>query len=259
MSIHPSALVSEKATIGSNPRIGAFAVIEDHVKLGDDCQIDAAAQIRNGSEIGNQCHIGSGAIIGADPHFIGFDPTTSSGVVLGEKNEIREYVTIHRSIENEGVTILGNENYLMSGAHVGHDCTLGNSNTLANNVLLGGHVEMGNHCFFGGGAVVHQFVRLGDYIMAQGLSGVSLDIPHYLIISGINTIGGINAVGLKRAGLGPESRREIKEAFRRIYRGSETLAEVLDAVEKAEHSPEVNTFYDFFRQKSKKGVCVRFG
>tara|TARA_R110002096_G_scaffold45372_12_gene121912 strand:- start:911 stop:1690 length:780 start_codon:yes stop_codon:yes gene_type:complete len=259
MSIHPSAAISDKAQIGSNTAIGPFAIIEDDVVIGDGCKIDGAAQIRNGSRIGNNCHIGSGALISADPHFIGFDTSISSGVIMGDNNDIREYVTLHRSIEANQSTQIGSDNFLMNGAHVGHDCLLGDGNTLANNVLLGGHVTMGDHCFFGGGAVVHQFVRVGNYVMAQGLSGVSLDIPHYVIISGINTIGGINAIGLKRASLSVEARKGIKEAFRSIYRGNDTLAECLEQAENASNPSEVEAFYDFFRKKSKKGVCVRFG
>jgi UDP-N-acetylglucosamine acyltransferase len=170
---------------------------------------------------------------------------------------IREYVTLHRSVEPGGTTVIGNDNFLMNGAHVGHDCILGNGNTLANNALLGGHVSVGDFCFLGGGSAFHQFVRIGSYVMAQGLAGASLDVPPYLIIAGINNVFGINTVGLKRAGLDPAARKGIKEAYQRIYRGSKTLAEVLEASESEVFIPEVEAFYDFFRDKSTRGVLIR--
>ena len=257
MSIHPSAIVSENAKIGANITVGPFAIIEDDVVIGDDCRIDASAQVLNGSRIGNNCRIGSGALVSADPHYKGFDESISSGVVLGNNNIIREYVTLHRSIEPGENTVIGNDNFLMNGAHVGPACVIGKDNTFANNVLLGGHVIVGDYCFFGGAAVFHQFVRVGNYVMAQGMAGVSLDIPHYVIIAGVNSVAGINAVGLKRAGLSIEARKGIKEGYRRIYRGSETLEEILEGTESEELLEEVANFYDFFREKSKKGVLIR--
>ena len=260
MSIHSSALVSESAQIGTGVTIGPFAIIGDGVFVGDRTRIDASAQLRPGSQVGNDCHIGSGALISADPHFRGFDSEgVSSGAILGDDNEIREYVTIHRSILDGQNTILGARNYLMNGAHVGHDCHLGDDNTLANNVLLGGHVEIGKHCFFGGGSVVHQFVRIGDHVMTQGLSGMSQDVPHFVIVAGINRIAGINAVGLRRSGMSAESRRQIKIAFREIYLRRENLSGALALAAGTENRDhQAQAFLDFFREDSKKGVCSRY-
>ncbi|MAB76686.1 MAG: acyl-[acyl-carrier-protein]--UDP-N-acetylglucosamine O-acyltransferase [Verrucomicrobiales bacterium] len=257
MPIHPSAIVSKTAKLGENITIGPFAIIADDVVVGDGCRVDAAAQLMNGSRVGNNCRIGSGSLISADPHYIGFDESITSGVVIGDNNIIREYVTLHRSVEPGGTTVIGNDNFLMNGAHVGHDCILGNGNTLANNALLGGHVSVGDFCFLGGGSAFHQFVRIGSYVMAQGLAGASLDVPPYLIIAGINNVFGINTVGLKRAGLDQAARKGIKEAYQRIYRGSKTLAEVLEASESEVFIPEVEAFYDFFRNKSTRGVLIR--
>ena len=257
MSIHPSAIVSKTAKLGENITIGPFAIIADDVVVGDGCRVDAAAQLMNGSRVGNNCRIGSGALISADPLYIGFDDSITSGVVIGDNNIIREYVTLHRSVEPGGTTVIGNDNYLMNGAHVGHDCIVGNGNTLANNVLLGGHVSVADFCFLGGGSAVHQFVRIGSYVMAQGLAAATLDVPPYLIIAGMNNVFGVNSVGLKRAGLDPAARKGIKEAYRLIYRGSQTLEEVLKASEAEVFRPEVQAFYDFFRDKSTRGVLIR--
>lgn len=257
MSIHQTAIVSTQARLGLDVKVGPFAVIEDDTVIGDRCVIEAAAQVRRGSRIGSDCFVGSGAVIGANPQFRGFNPSIVSGVIAGDQNVFREYVTIHRSI-HEGVnTVLGNDNFLMVGTHIGHDSSLGNSNSTANNVLLGGHVNIGSNCFLGGGAAIHQFVRIGDYVMCQGGSAFTLDLPPFVIGAQLNVVVGINSVGLARAGFTQDERNEIKAAFRRIYRGSGTLRSVLEEISSGDHAPAARDFYQFFRETSKKGVCTR--
>ena len=259
MSIHPTAIVSPKAELGENVVVGPYAIVEESTQIGAGTRLDAQAQVRRGSILGEENHVCSGAIVGADPQFHGFDSSLLTHTHLGSHNVIREYVTIHRSISEEGFTRMGDDNYLMNGAHLGHDCIVGDHNTLANNVLLGGHVELGNHSFLGGGAVFHQFVRIGDYALAQGLAGMSLDVPPYTIATGINQIGGINAIGLKRAGFDASERKAIKEAFRLLYRTENSLSDVLAGTSPAEESDALQVFFDFLRAKSKKGVCSKFG
>jgi UDP-N-acetylglucosamine acyltransferase len=257
MSIHPHALVSPDAQLGKEVSVGPFAIIEAATEVGDGCVIEAAAQIRGGSRIGAGCFIGSGALIGSDPQFRGFDRRVRSGVDLGEGNVLREYVTVHRSIHDGDHTRLGSGNYLMAGAHVGHDATIGNDNTLANNVLLAGHVRIGSHCFLGGGSVFHQFIRVGDFVMTQGNSGFSLDLPPFVIASDINLVSGINSVGLRRAGFSRDERARIKGVFREIYHSPKPLRVVLEESEGQPCSPAVAAFFDFLREPSKKGLCIR--
>ena len=257
MSIHPSAVVSPKAIIGAEVTIGPFAIIEKDTEIGDHCVIEGAVQVRAGSRIGTGTFVGAGSIIGSDPQFRGFDPRIPSGTILGERNVLREYVTFHRSVTEGGNTIVGDGNYLMAGSHIGHDSIVGNENTLANNVLLGGHVILGNQCFIGGGSAFHQFVRIGDHVMCQGNSGFSQDLPPFVVGADINTVVGINVVGLKRAGYSPEDRKEIKSAFREIYHSPRTLESILQEVGDQALSKPLQKFYQFFREKSKKGVCVR--
>lgn len=259
MSIHPTALVAPSVQMGTDVSVGPFCIIEEGVTIGDRTRIDANAQLRKGAQVGADCLVGSGALISADPHFRGFDSEgVSSGAIIGDGNQIREYVTVHRSIEEGGNTVIGERNYFMCGAHVGHDCRIGDDNTLANNVLLGGHVLMGQNCFLGGGSVVHQFVRIGDFVLSQGVTGMSLDVPHFVIVSGINNVAGINAIGLKRAGISAESRREIKIAFREVYLRTKALARVLEGARDEERDRWARAFLDFFEQESRKGVCSRY-
>ncbi|MAS92424.1 MAG: acyl-[acyl-carrier-protein]--UDP-N-acetylglucosamine O-acyltransferase [Verrucomicrobiales bacterium] len=257
MSIHPSAVIADSAQIGENVSVGPFVVIEEEVIIGDGCVLDAAAQLRRGTTLGSENHIGSGAIIGADPQVIGFDSNINGGVKIGNKNVLREYVTIHRSTSDGEFTVLGSSNYLMTGTHFGHDCIVGDNNTMANNVLLAGHVLMGNNCFVGGASVFHQFVRVADYVMVQGLSGFSLDLPPYVMAAGVNYVAGINSVGLRRAGFDGNARKEIKEAFRMVYRSGKGLKEALEEAGNREWTNEAGAFFDFLHQKSKKGFCIR--
>jgi len=259
MAVHPLALVSPDARLGTDVSVGPFAVIEAGAEVGDRCLVEAAAQIRSGSRVGADCFVGSGALVGADPQFRGFDRGIRSGVAIGRDNTLREHVTIHRSVHPGGETRLGDGNYLMAGAHVGHDTVLGDGNTLANNVLLAGHVAVGDHCFFGGASVFHQFVRVGDYVMTQGNSGFSLDLPPYVIGAGINFVSGINSVGLRRGGFTPEERNRIKEVFRQIYHRSRSLQTVLEESREGDHPPALEVFLRFLREPSKKGLCIRIG
>lgn len=257
MSVHPQALVSPDAKLGIGVTVGPFAIIEAGAEVGDRCFIEPAAQIRAGCRVGAECFIGSGAIVGSDPQFRGFDRNLRSGVAIGSGNVLREYVTVHRSIHEGGETRLGDGNYLMAGAHVGHDAVVGHHNTLANNVLLAGHVTIGNHCFLGGGSVFHQFIRLGDFVMTQGNSGFSLDLPPFVIGSDINLVSGINSVGLRRAGFSPAERAQIKEVFRQIYHTTKTLQTLLEESAGQEMPPALEAFYEFLRTPSKKGLCIR--
>lgn len=257
MSIHPTAIVHPGAALAENITVGAFAIIEENTVIGDHCLIEASAQIRKGVTLGSNCEIGSNSILGSDPQFKGFDKLISSEVRIGANNVFRENTTVHRSILEGEATTIGDDNYFMTGSHFGHDSTVGSNNTFANGVQLGGHVTLGNNVFVGGGSMFHQFVRVGDYVMCQGLSGFSQDLPPYVIGAEINEVIGVNLIGLKRAGFDPKERIAIKEAFKRVYRGTETLKSVLEEAERVENIKAVNDFYSFLRQPSKKGVCIR--
>ncbi len=257
MSIHPTAIVSPSAELGDDVSVGPYAIIEAESSLGSGCIVEAHAQIRRGSRLGPGCFVGSGAIIGSDPQYHGFDSRMPSGVTVGSQCILREYVTVHRSIHESGATRLGDKNFLMAGAHVGHDAQVGDKNTMANNVLLAGHVQLGSHCFLGGGSVYHQYVRIGDFVMTQGNSGFSLDLPPFVLASDVNIVNGINLVGLRRSGFSPDERSRIKRAFREVYFGKKTLESILTEWAARELSVAEKNFYDFLSSPSKKGLCRR--
>lgn len=235
--------------------IGPLAVIEAGVRVGDRCLIRGHAQLIGSVELGEGCEIGHGAVIGADPQDLGFDRSLKSGVVMGPRNVVREYVTIHRSTREGGNTLVGEGNLFMVGSHLGHDVVVGDANILANHCLLGGHVHLGSGAFLGGGSAVHQFVRLGDRCMAQGLAGISQDVPPYVLVSDINVVRGLNVVGMRRAGLSAATRQSVKDAYHQIYLAGLNLQEALASSEEREWAPEARTFIDFFRVPSKRGIC----
>jgi len=255
--IHRTAIVSPDADIAADVGIGAFTIVEGGVSIGAGTTIHSHVHLLGDVSIGEGCVVWPGTIIGGDPQSTGFDPATRSGVEIGKRNVIRENTSIHRSMEKGGKTLIGHDNFLMTGVHVGHDCIIGNHNILASTTTLGGHVIMGNGCFIGGNSVIHQFVRIGDLAMFQGLTGMSLDTPPYVIAFGINRIAGLNAVGLRRAGFDREARSEIKRAYHLLFRRNHTMSQALEIAAGKTWSEKTQAFIDFFNQKSKRGYCTR--
>ena len=195
-----------------------------------------------------------GAVIGADPQDLSFDPACTSGVVIGPRNTLREYVTVHRGSKSGCDTVMGEGNFLMTGVHLAHDVRLGDGNILANNVLLGGHVTVGNKAFLGGAAGFHQFVKVGDLAMVQGLTAVSQDVPPYCTAYGINTLAGLNAVGLKRAGFSAAERAAIKRAYQLVYLSSKRREDALKEAAELEWPEAAARFLAAVAAPSKKGV-----
>ena len=200
--------------IGRNVEIGAFAVIGSNVQIGDNCVIQSHVLIEGAVEIGTQNVIGHGTAIGGPPQDIGFTSETRSGVRLGHRNVLREHCTVHRGTAEGSATSIGDDNYLMAGAHVGHNCRVGNHVIIANNCLLGGYVDVEDRAFLGGGTTFHQNMRVGRLVITQGSSAFSKDIPPFLLAAERNVVFGINVLGLRRAGFSAAQRDEVKRAFK---------------------------------------------
>jgi UDP-N-acetylglucosamine acyltransferase len=215
-SIHHTAIIGSKATLGNNVEVGPFAVIEDGASLGDGCVIESHAVIKKWAQIDRECRIGHFCVVGGNPQHLEFDIRKSSFVKIGKNCRISEGVTIHRSIHEDQSTKVGENVYLMGNAHVAHDCLLSNSVILANGVLLGGHVEIGDNVFIGGGAGIHQFVRVGSGAMIGGLAEISQDVGPNLLTLGRNHARGLNRVGLKRRKVPQVEIDELKKLYREI-------------------------------------------
>jgi UDP-N-acetylglucosamine acyltransferase len=252
--IHPTAVVDSRAQIDTDALVGPYALIEGPVQISSGTEIQGHAVITGTVRIGKNNRIGYGAVIGAFPQDLSFDPNATSGVEIGENNVIREYCTIHRGTKEGSNTLIGSNNLLMVGAHLGHNVRIGNNVILANNVLLGGYAEIHDRVFIGGGSVVHQFTRMGAISLLQGLSGVGKDIPPFSIAIGKDGVSAINVVGLRRAGFSPVLRKEAKDAFELLYRSGLNSSQARDEAEKRPWSNEVSSFWNFIAT-SKRGIC----
>lgn len=258
--IHPTALIDPSAKIDPTAQIGPYVVIDGLAEVGARCKIEAHAQLVGHVVVGEGTWIGRGAVIGAEPQDLGFDPATQSSVVLGKKNVIREHVTIHRGSKPGGVTKIGDGNFLMVGCHLAHDVVLGDRNIIANGVLLAGHVHVGNNTFMGGGSVFHQFLRVGDYCMVQGNSSFSKDLPHFCVAARVNRVMGLNVIGLRRQGFTSEDRAAIKSLFRVLFCDGLNLTQAIEQAQAKEWPEKARRLLEFVQAPSKKGVCkVRRG
>ncbi|ANI29876.1 UDP-N-acetylglucosamine acyltransferase [Yersinia entomophaga] len=253
--IHPSAIVEEGAVIGANVHIGPFCYIGSQVEIGEGTVLKSHIVVNGVTKIGRDNEIYQFASIGEanqDLKYAG-EPTR---VEIGDRNRIRESVTIHRgTVQGTGVTKVGSDNLLMINAHIAHDCIIGNRCIFANNATLGGHVEVDDYAIIGGMTAVHQFCVIGAHVMVGGCSGVAQDVPPFVIAQGNHaTPFGINIEGLKRRGFDKESLHAIRNAYKLVYRSGRTLDEVKPEIaELAEQHPAVKPFSDFFA-RSTRGI-----
>jgi UDP-N-acetylglucosamine acyltransferase len=254
MKIHPTAVIDPKAEIESTVEIGPYVVIEGPVKIRDGTRVMAHAYVTGWTEIGERNEIHPGAVLGDAPQDKAYKGEMSY-LRIGNQNIFREYVQIHRGTVAGSATVIGNNNFLMATAHIGHNCKLGSNNILANGALLGGYVEVGNNVFISGNCVVHQFVRIGDHALMRGLSGTSRDVPPYAIVDWQHTVRGVNSVGLKRAGFDEKRIRAIREAFRVLFRKGRNLALAIKQVQDSNKAnTDVLALLEFIKA-SERGVC----
>jgi UDP-N-acetylglucosamine acyltransferase len=254
--IHPSALISPQAILADGVCVGPNAIIEAGAVIGPHCRILARAIITGHVELGANNEVGYGAILGADPQVVGFDQGIKSKVMIGQNNIFREYVTIHRGMHEGARTMVGNDNFLMVGVHLGHDSLVGNHVIIANNCLLAGHVAIEDKVFLGGGAVFHQHIRVGTLAMVRGGSRISKNIPPYLTAYESDLVSGLNTLGLRRAEIPATSRMELKKAFQLIYRSGLNISQGLEAAAQKTWSSESLRFFEFITASTKRGVCM---
>ncbi len=254
MSIHPTAVIDPHAEIHGEAEIGPHVVVDGPVKIGSGTQVMAHAYITGWTELGENNEIHAGVVLGDAPQDKAYHGEESY-LRVGDHNILREYVQIHRGTAPGSSTVIGNHNFLMASAHVGHNCRLGDHIVIANGALLGGYVEVGNLAFISGNCVVHQFVHVGEISLMRGLSATSRDVPPYSIVDWQHRVRGVNVVGLKRAGFDEARIREIKEAFRLLFRKGRNLSLAIKEVEgRGRVSSDVATLLDFIKS-SKRGVC----
>jgi UDP-N-acetylglucosamine acyltransferase len=219
--IHPSAIVDPAAELGDDVSVGAYSVIGPNVQIGAGVRIHPHVVVDGYTTLGDQTEVFPFASIGTAPQDLKFHGEKST-LVIGKKNKIREYVTIQPGTEHATMTtIVGDNNLFMASSHIGHDCRVGSNNVFANSVALAGHVTVMNNIIVGGLVGIHQYVRIGDFVMLSGGSMVGHDVPPYCIAQGDRCfLRGINTIGLGRAGFSEEQISDVRKTYRLLFMGS---------------------------------------
>lgn len=256
--IHPTAIVSPGAQLGQDVEIGAFCTVGPQVQLGDGVRLVSHVVVEGATQVGAGTTIHSFAVLGGAPQHLAHKGEDTR-LVIGERNIIREHVTMHTgTVGGGGVTKVGSDSLYMVGAHVAHDCIVGDRVTFANNATLGGHVVIGDFVFMGGLCAVHQFTRIGRYSFVGGGGVVTKDIIPYGSVWGNHAhLEGLNLVGLKRRGFSREAINALRAAYRLLFADEGTFQERLDDVaETHAGTPEVMEIVDFIRAEGNRPLCL---
>jgi UDP-N-acetylglucosamine acyltransferase len=256
--IHPTAIVSPGAQLGQDVEIGAFCTVGPQVQLGDGVRLVSHAVIEGATQIGAGTTVYPFAVLGGAPQHLAHKGEDTR-LVIGERNIIREHVTMHTgTVGGGGVTTVGSDSLYMVGAHVAHDCVIGDRVTFANNATLGGHVVIGDFVFMGGLCAVHQFTRIGRYSFVGGGGVVTKDVIPYGSVWGNHAhLEGLNLVGLKRRGFSREAINALRAAYRLLFADEGTFQERLDDVaETHAGTPEVMEIVEFIRSEANRPLCL---
>jgi UDP-N-acetylglucosamine acyltransferase len=246
VSIHPLAIVSPHAELGTNVRIGPFCVVEAGVILGDGCNLSGRVTIKSGTVVGRDNLIMEGTVLGGMPQHLHM-PEHPGTTVIGEGNVFRENCTVHRALSAGNQTRIGNRCLFMVGAHAAHDCAIEDGVVLTNGSMLGGHVTVGEKAYVGGAVGVHQFCRIGRLAMIGGCARIIQDVPPFTMIDGDTAmIVGLNKLGLRRAGFALDDVKQLKQAYRVIYRTGLMWKEMLDTLKQQFPAGPASEFLPFF-------------
>ncbi|MBI3912018.1 MAG: acyl-ACP--UDP-N-acetylglucosamine O-acyltransferase [Armatimonadetes bacterium] len=255
--IHPTAIVDPTADLAAGVEIGPYCVIGPNVRIGEGTRLASHAVIEPYTTIGRHSQISHGAVLGGVPQDTKFRGERSH-LIIGDRNIIREFVTIHRATGEDTATRIGDDNMIMAYCHIGHNCLLGSRILMANQMGMSGHCEVEDQVVFGGQVGIHQFVRIGKLAMIGGVSKVVQDVPPFMVVDGRPAgVININVIGLRRAGIPPRVRSELRQAFRLLYRSNLNLAQGIEAVcNEVEWSAERDYLLEFL-SKLRRGFAGR--
>lgn len=255
MSVHPTAIISNSAKLAADVEVGPYSIIGDNVEIAAGSHIDGHVVVNGPTSIGEGNHIYQFCSIGDDPQDKKYrdEPTR---LEIGDNNTIREFCTISRgTVQDEGLTKIGDDNWIMAYVHIAHDCRIGNHCIFANNATLAGHVYVGDWAIFAGFTGAHQFCRIGAHAFLGMYAGTSRDVPAYTMIGGQPPAPkGINSEGLKRRGFSREQVRNIRNAYRVVYRSGIKLAEAIEKLDElVAEQPELEIFIESLKS-SDRGI-----
>lgn len=234
--------------------VGPLAVIDEHVDLGEGCEVGPLVHVTGHATIGARNVFHTGCVIGGAPQDLKFKGGVSR-LRIGDDNVFREHATVHRANSEAEDTVIGSGGLFMAGAHIGHNSRIGDRVIIANGALLGGHVVVEDKAFLSGNCLVHQFVRVGTLALMQGGSGISKDLPPFCISRGDNSVSGLNVIGLRRAGVPPEARLELRRIFHAMFHSRAGWAAAVEGAEREVRSEWGKAFVDFVRA-SRRGVLT---
>jgi len=256
MKIHPTTLIHPGAKIGAEVEIGPFCTIGEHVSIGAGTRIKSHVSIDGWTEIGEGCAFYPFSSIGEPPQDLKFKGEISH-LRIGKNNVFREFMTVNRGTEHGGgETVIGDNNFFMAYSHIAHDCRIGHHVVLANAATLAGHITIADHAIIGGITAIHQFVRIGRHAIIGGASAVPKDVPPFCNATGNRaTLRGLNTIGLKRHDFPEETVRDLKKAYRILFRSGLLFEEACAQVkEEVADLPEIRELLDFL-QGSERGFC----
>jgi len=256
-NIHPTAIIAEGAKIDETAEIGPYCVLGPQVTLGARVKLHSHVAVAGITSIGADTQVFPFASLGHPPQDLKYKGEQSR-LEIGERNQIREHVTMNPGTEGGGMlTKVGNDCLFMMSSHVAHDCVIGDNVILVNNATLGGHVSIGDFAIMGGLSAAHQFVRIGRHAMIGGMTGVETDIIPYATVTGNRAhLSGLNLVGLKRRGYDRDAIHALRNAYRLLFAPEGTMAERLEEVAGQYHDQElVMEIVDFIRADSSRSIC----
>lgn len=255
MAIHPTAVIEDGANIGRDVKVDPFAYIAAGANVGAGCHIGPHVTIYGHTSLGQSCTVHAGAVLGDTPQDTGFEDGDSF-VEIGSGCMIREGVTIHRGSKPGTSTIIGNNCMLMAFSHFAHNVVIEDGAIVANGALLGGYASVGSRAFISGNVAVHQFARIGRLAMLGGGAMLSKDVPPFCTVRPAmeNSVGGLNIIGMRRAGIGADERKMIKDAFKIIYNSGLNVTQATEKLAEVFDSGPGREFFDFIKS-SKRGIC----
>ena len=257
-AIHPTAIVEDGAILGDGVEIGPFCHVGPRVRLGEGVRLISHVVVAGITTVSARTRIFPFASIGHEPQDLKYKGEEST-LEIGENCTIREHVTMNPGTAGDNNrTVIGNNCVFLAGAHVAHDCVLGNNIIFSNSVMVAGHCKIADNVILGGGAGVHQFCRIGKNAFICGMAGLENDvIPYGIALGNRAYLGGLNIVGMKRAGISRESIHNARNAFKHIFSGEQTVQEAANSIDaELAKDPVVTEILDFLRSDQERALCT---
>ena len=251
--VHPTAIVDPRAELGVDVEIGPYVVVESGARIADRTRIMASAYVASACDIGPDCEIHVGAVLGSTAQARGVRGA-GGRLEIGAGTVVREYVTVHRAMRAGDRTVIGADCLLLAGSHVAHDCRIGNGATIANGALLAGHATVGEGAFLSGNVLVHQYVRIGQLAMIAGQARVLKDVPPFAVVVGDAKVCGLNVVGMRRAGMSADQRRNAARAYAVVYRSGLNVSRATARLRTLPRNAESDAWLAFI-EGTTRGLC----